>query len=100
MSNVLIGVLAVILLIGLGIAGALYFGSKFSGLSNDAKAAKVVAEGSQIQSAYEMRRVTTGKTLTLGNGAQELETLKTEGYLKAIPDGIQESWVIGQSGVA
>lgn len=100
MSNVLIAAIAIILVIALALAGALFMGGQFSEITDDAKAAKLVTEGGQIKNSYDLRRVVTGKSLNLGVGADELNTLKNEGYLKTVPPGFVTDWKIAQTGVA
>ena len=60
MSNVLIGIIGVILFIGLALAGALILGSDFTSASSSSKAAATVSTLQQVQSAIEMYRLKTG----------------------------------------
>lgn len=62
MSNVLIGIIGVILFIGLALAGALILGDDFRTASSDSQAAAAVATAQQIQSAVEMWRLKTGQS--------------------------------------
>jgi hypothetical protein len=61
MSNVLIGIIGVILFIGLALAGALILGDDFRTASSSAQAAAVVSQIQQTQSAIEMWRLKTGQ---------------------------------------
>lgn len=61
MSNVLIGIIGVILFIGLALAGALILGDDFRTASSSSQAAAVVSQLQQTQSAIEMWRLKTGQ---------------------------------------
>ncbi len=60
MSNVLIGIIGVILFIGLALAGALILGDDFRTASSSSKAAATTATLQQVQAAIEMYRLKTG----------------------------------------
>jgi hypothetical protein len=62
MSNVLIGIIGVILFIGLALAGALILGDDFRSASSDSQAAAAVAQAQQVQAAVEMWRLKTGQS--------------------------------------
>lgn len=86
MSNVLIGIIGVILFIGLALAGALFLGPRFQESANTSKAAAMVQSVSQITNALDLRTVTTGQSI--GDTQRELlpdDVLVTEGYLKSMP---------------
>lgn len=97
MSNVLIGIIGVILFIGLALAGALFLGDRFSSSRTQGEAARYMSEGSQISKAYEMYRINEGAYPTGlkadGSAYDTTETkarlveLKEKGYLKQIPVG-------------
>jgi len=59
-SNVLIGIIGVILFIGLALAGALILGDDFKSSSRDAKATALIAQMQQVSQAVEMYRLKTG----------------------------------------
>ena len=81
MSNVLIGIIGVILFIGLALAGALFLGPRFQESTNNSRASAAVQAVSQVANAANMYQVQEGKTYT-GADAQGL----VEGqYLKSIP---------------
>ncbi|RYF45923.1 MAG: hypothetical protein EOO38_15115, partial [Cytophagaceae bacterium] len=100
MSNVLIGIIGVILFIGLALAGALFLGERFSNSRTQSEAARYMSEGSQISKAYEMFRLNEGvypdgepsSTDAAYAGAdadrRRLIQLKKTGYLKSIPLGL------------
>lgn len=79
MSNVLIGIIGVILFIGLALAGALFLGPRFQESTNNSRAAASVQAVSQVASAANMHRVQEGR------GAADVATLVTEDYLKSVP---------------
>jgi type II secretory pathway pseudopilin PulG len=83
MSNVLIGIIGVILFIGLALAGALFLGPRFQESSSNSKASMAVQGVSQIASAIQLRNLTEGTSLP---SSANLETaLVTPGYMKAVP---------------
>ena len=65
MSNVLIGIIGVILFIGLALAGALILGDDFRTASSSSQAAAVVAQLQQTQAAIEMWRLKTGQRIIM-----------------------------------
>ena len=79
MSNVLIGIIGVILFIGLALAGALFLGPRFQESTNNSRASAAVQAVSQVSSAANMYRVQEGR------GAADVTTLQTSGYLKSVP---------------
>ena len=81
MSNVLIGIIGVILFIGLALAGALILGDDFSTASNQSKAARVVQTLQQVSSAANMYKLKTGRALY-----EEDNALLVPRFLKAYPD--------------
>lgn len=60
MSNVLIGIIGIILFIGLALAGALFLGPRFQEAAANSDAAAATSTIQQIQSAYALRSVETG----------------------------------------
>jgi hypothetical protein len=95
MSNVLIGIIAVVLFIGLALSGAMYFGDRFSDATHDARAAQYVNEGHQIARAFELYGVNEGK-FPDGEGETDpdlnmriMNQMKSKGYLKSVPQGAQ-----------
>ena len=68
MSNVLIGIIGVILFIGLALAGALILGDDFTSASSASQAAAVVSQVQQTVSAIEMYRLKTGRSQIMNNG--------------------------------
>lgn len=93
MSNVLIGIIGVILFIGMAIAGVVYFGASFMGAKTDAEAARFISEGAQIAQAYELFAIQEGRYPDAQGDAEtspsdaKIEQLVNTGYLKTIPDG-------------
>jgi hypothetical protein len=81
MSNVLIGIIGVILFIGLAIAGALYLGDEFMSASSDSKAAATVAQIAQVSAAIQMYEMKTGSNFAAGTS---LGTLVPR-FLKSVP---------------
>ncbi len=84
MSNVLIGIIGVILFIGLALAGALFLGPRFQESSNSTKAARIVSDMQQITAAVNMYRLREGSTLLATDYTTNVAKL-TPGYLKSEP---------------
>jgi hypothetical protein len=80
MSNVLIGIIGVILFIGLALAGALFLGPRFQEATNNSRGSASIQAVSQISNALSMHRLQEGAETNV-----TLEELKTGGYLKSIP---------------
>jgi len=85
MSNVLIGIIGVILFIGLALAGALFLGPRFQESSNSSKAAAAAQAVTQVAHAIVLRNVQTGSPMLATNDAANLQALVTDRYLKAVP---------------
>ena len=79
MSNVLIGIIGVILFIGLALAGALFLGPRFQESTNNSKASAAVQAVTQVSNAFSMYRLSEGKK------AATVDDLVTGGYLKTTP---------------
>lgn len=62
MSNVLIGIIGVILFIGLALAGALILGDDFRSATNETQAAAAVAQLQQVKAAADMWKLKTGQS--------------------------------------
>ena len=86
MSNVLIGIIGVILFIGLALAGALFLGPRFQESVNNSKAAAVVQSVSQVAHAANLYEVNEGKpfvsTTTESTG---VDGLIAGSYIKSRP---------------
>ena len=80
MSNVLIGIIGVILFIGLALAGALFLGPRFQESSNTSKAAAMVQSLAQISQAVNLYETHEGQDIPDGP-----VTVLVPGYLKNIP---------------
>ena len=84
MSNVLIGIIGVILFIGLALAGALFLGPRFQEATNNSRASAAVQGVAQVASAISMYQVQEGNTYaTVGTPAAN-DDLLTKGYLKSL----------------
>ncbi len=81
MSNVLIGIIGVILFIGLALAGALFLGPRFQEASNSSKAAAVMQANQQVANAFDLYRLNQGQGLLV----QDRDKLVTNGFLKSLP---------------
>ena len=82
MSNVLIGIIGVILFIGLALAGALFLGQRFQESATTSKASASVAQVRQIVSAIELYQLETGRTMI---ASEDNASLLLNGYLKSMP---------------
>jgi hypothetical protein len=81
MSNVLIGIIGVILFIGLALAGALFLGPRFQEATADSKASAHISQIKQIVDAAVMYKIQEGSSTS------SLTTLVGAGYLKSTPSG-------------
>lgn len=83
MSNVLIGIIGVILFIGLALAGALFLGPRFQESTNNSRASAIIQRISQTASAANMYEVQEGSRIA-GDTAG-ITTLVSKGYMKSAP---------------
>jgi hypothetical protein len=81
MSNVLIGIIGVILFIGLALAGALFLGPRFQQATANSDAAAVMTSIKQVVDAGELWRLQEGRRYIPSAGTEFL----TPGYLKSVP---------------
>ncbi len=98
MSNVLIGIIGVILFIGLALAGALFLGPRFQESTLNSKAAASVQAVSQVAHATSMSSVQSGTTLMAGTS---VSGLVASGHLKsepANPTGVEGMQIFGALG--
>jgi hypothetical protein len=81
MSNVLIGIIGVILFIGLALAGALFLGPRFQESTNNSRAAANIQAVTQITNAMELYKTQEGEAFDYSRYPGNLEGT----YLKSIP---------------
>jgi hypothetical protein len=79
MSNVLIGIIGVILFIGLALAGALFLGPRFQESTNNSKASAIVQATTQVAHATSMY------TVQEGVAPVDSASLVSSKYLKSLP---------------
>ena len=84
MSNVLIGIIGVILFIGLALAGALFLGPRFQEASNSSKAAATVSHLRQIATGVNAYEIQNGETMIAANHSADINFL-LNGYMKSFP---------------
>ncbi len=84
MSNVLIGIIGVILFIGLALAGALILGTDFMTATSSSKAAAVAQHLNQISAAINMYQLKTGRTMI---ASEDNVALLQPRFLKSFPAG-------------
>ena len=82
MSNVLIGIIGVILFIGLALAGALFLGPRFQEATNNSKASAVVQALQQVSAATNLYSLDKGAPMSTSEHDTLATTLATAGYLK------------------
>ena len=85
MSNVLIGIIGVILFIGLALAGALILGDDFTSASASSKASSVMSQVQQVASAISMYNLKTGRTMTAADYSSNGQALLVPRFLKSMP---------------
>ena len=83
MSNVLIGIIGVILFIGLALAGALFLGPRFQESTNNSKASAIIQRIAQTASAANMYEVQEGSRIAPDTAG--VTTLVSRGYMKSAP---------------
>jgi hypothetical protein len=81
MSNVLIGIIGVILFIGIAIAGALFLGDQFKSVTSKSDASTIMAQLAQMTQALEMYKLKSGKGTV---NCQTVDFLVPR-YLKRVP---------------
>ncbi len=84
MSNVLIGIIGVILFIGLALAGALFLGPRFQEATIASKSSAVVQALSQVSQGAAMYQTQEGKALRATAYATNVQTLANGRYLKSL----------------
>src|SRR3546814_6343746 len=83
MSNVLIGIICVILFIGLAPAGGRFLGPRFQESTNNSRASASVQAVSQIASAANMFEVQEGRiAAVISDAVVDNDDLVERGYLK------------------
>ncbi len=96
MSNVLIGIIGVILFIGLALAGALFLGPRFQEATANSKAAATIQAISQVARAIELYEVQEGRQFVSGPA----NPLVLAGYMKAnIANPMNPDWVVDTRGL-
>jgi hypothetical protein len=83
MSNVLIGIIGVILFIGLALAGALFLGPRFQESTNNSKASAAIQAVAQVAHAANMSEVNEGRPLNANETISA--NLVNKHYLKSMP---------------
>lgn len=82
MTNVLIGIIGVILFIGLALAGAMFLGPRFQQATNNSKAMSITQMETQITAAISMKRSEDGVPVVARTAVRDLSET---GYLKTLP---------------
>jgi len=96
MSNVLIGIIGVILFIGLALAGALFLGPRFQESTNNSKASAAVQMTMQTAAAANLYRLQEGRDTVSTYDVASL--LVAKGYMKSVSDKVRLIDVNAQSG--
>lgn len=82
MSNVLLGIIGVILFIGLALAGAFYLGPEFKKAGYQNRGMAVTQMSSQISAAVALYEAEVGRELAARTSVADL---RTTGYLRTLP---------------
>src|SRR3546814_953458 len=82
MSNVLLGIIGVILFIGLALAGALFLGEEFQKASQRNKAMLLAQMAAQISAAASLSETETGREIA---ARSSVSNLVISGYLRTLP---------------
>ena len=96
MSNVLIGIIGVILFIGLALSSAVWLGPKFMNTKIEAEAVDYLNQSSQIARAVESYASDKGR-LPIIDGKEPIEVLVEEKYMKYAPAGGASGWELNGS---
>lgn len=83
MSNVIIGIIGVILFIGLAIASATYLGSGVTDAKSTIATASIINSGEQTASAVKVYKIRTKQNMP--NGLDTISRLMTANLMKAVP---------------
>lgn len=86
MSNVLIGIIGVILFIGLALAGALFLGPRFQESQLRSEASATTSSIAQVVAAANLYRLNEGRPMIAN--VDGLSSLASSGYLKTAASGI------------
>src|SRR3546814_3543462 len=81
MSNVLLGIIGVILFIGLALAGALFLGEEFQKASQRNKAMLLAQMAAQISAAASLSETETGREIA---ARSSVSNLVISGYLRTL----------------
>ena len=84
MSNVLIGIIGVVLFIGLAIAGVLILGSDFLSATSESRAAAAVTQSMQVSHAITMYNMKSGSAFVAANTSDPFLGLRPR-FLKTVP---------------
>lgn len=84
MSNVLIGIIGVILFIGLALAGALILGDDFKSSKSSTRAATIAGQMQQVSAAVAMYQLKTGRTMSAATYSTNVASLVPR-FLKTAP---------------
>jgi hypothetical protein len=86
MSNVLIGIIGVILFIGLALAGALFLGPRFQEATTNSKVSAWSQAQGQVAHAVNLRELSEGIRMPASLQPDNIRTeLADKGYLKSAP---------------
>lgn len=85
MSNVLIGMIGVVLFIGLALAGALFLGPRFHSARAESDASAYMLQLKQITEAATLHNLDSGTQI--GHNETDVDALRTKGYVKAGLEG-------------
>ncbi len=100
MSNVLIGIIGVILFIGLALAGALFLGDRFSDTRNTSVGSATTQAVSQVANAVNLYNAEN--IVKVGAGSDPSSLVATQ-YLKALPTnpgGTTDLFFVNESGAS
>lgn len=93
MSNVIIGIIGVILFIGMAVAGAVFLGPKLGDSRIDAEAVGYLNQTGQISKAVEEYSSDRGR-LPIEAGREPIDILVSEKYMKYAPAGGADGWML------
>lgn len=92
MSNVLIGIVGVILFFGLLAASSFYYGREFGDRRVEAEAVRLVSERGQIEAAVNQFIEENGRVPAPAGGQSIMDRLIQGRYLLGMPPGAGSGW--------
>ena len=92
MSQMLIGILGIVLIVGGALIAASYLGPMFVASKNEVRVADYVSQTTQLRRAAN-EFMQNGGRIPLNGSVDPITTLQNSRALKAVPEGARTAWV-------